>query len=251
MRPRLLVAFALALLSASCSEPKLDPADLDASIAALRESVDEADRGRFDAAMALVRQASAGEVAGTEPFPLAGMDAAAVLVEADRIGVRRERAFELESAAAHREILDAETELARLRVLEFVARPIGASEMQADVTVANGLDFPVSTAWLRVVVAIPGGPSRAGEEFVELSPPLAPGAERTVRVLVSGDEARSLPVEPPAVLETRFVLVDRGDQIALQAPSPEARERAEAALAESERRLAELDARLAALAPPR
>jgi len=251
MRSKLLAALALALLWAGCSEPKLDPANLDASIAALRESVDEIDRARFDAAIALVRQASAGEVPGTEPFPVAGMDAAAVLAEADRIGLRRERAFELESAAAHREILDAESELARLRVVEFVAQPIGATEMRADVAVANGLDFPVSTAWLRVVVAIPDGPSRSGEEFVSFSPPLAPGAERTVNILVSGDEARSLPVEPPAELECRFVLVDRGDQVALQAPSPEARERAEAALAESERRLAELDAKLATLAPTR
>ena len=251
MRSRILVPFALALLWTGCSEPKLDPGDLDASIAALRESVDETDRARFDAAIALVRQASAGEVPGTDPFPLAGMDAAAVLAEADRIGIRRERALELESAAAHREILDAEAQLARLRVLGFVALPVGASEMQADVDVRNDLDFAVVTAWLRVRVAIPNGPERSGEEFVTFAPPLASGERRTVRILVSGDEARSLPVEPPAELDCRFVIVDRGDGIALEAPSPEARERAEAALAESERRIAELDARLAALAPPR
>jgi len=99
-------------------------------------------------------------------------------------------------------------------------------------------------------VAIPEGPARAGEEFVTFRPPLDAGEQRTVRIEVFGEEARSLPVEPPAELHCRFVIVDRGGQEALRAPSPEERQRAEAALAEAERRIAELDARLAAVRSP-
>lgn len=241
---------ASALLAGGCGEPVLDAEDLDASIAAVRDSVDAAERPAFDAAIDLVRRASTGEVTGTAAFSLDGMSAAAVLAEAQRIEIRRERELETEAAAAQREVLEAEDRLALLRVLDFTARPVGASAMQADLTVRNDLEFPVATAWLRVEVAIPDGASSAGEEFVTFRPPLEPGAERTQRIEIFGEEARSLPVEPPARLHCRFVIVDRGAQEALRAPSPDEREKAEAALAESERRIAELDARLAAVPRP-
>jgi hypothetical protein len=240
---------AVGLCAGGCAEPVLDTEDLDDSIADLRDSLDEGERGRFDAAIDLVRQAAAGEVAGTQAFPLSGMTAAGVLAEAERIELRRDRELEEESARAHLEILAAEEELARLRVVEFVPQPIGDSRMEADLTVRNDLEFAVETAWLSVAVGVPGGQVAAGEEFLSFQPPLARGEQRTVRMQVLGDEARSLPVEPPAELRCRFVMAERGGQVALQAPTPDERQRAEAAITAAEKRIQELDARLAALQP--
>jgi hypothetical protein len=67
---------------------------------------------------------------------------------------------------------------------------------------------------------------------------------------VSGAAAPSLPAEPPAVARTRFVMVERGGEVVLKAASAEERDRAEAAIAEAEGRVADLDARLAKLAAP-
>lgn len=245
-----LLAAAL-LCAGGCAEPKLDTADLEDSIADLRDSLDVTQRGAFDVAVDLVRQASAGKINGTEAFSLNGMTAADVLAEAERIEVRRERAFEQESALAHWEILAADEVLARLRVVEFVAQPIGDTRMEADVTVRNDLDFAVDTAWLSIEVGLPGGPVASGEEFVSFQPPLRRGEQRSVHVLILGAEAGSLPVEPPAVLRTRFVMVERGGEVALKSPTPEERQRAEAAIAASEKRVEELDARLAALQIPK
>lgn len=238
---------ALALCAGGCAEPVLDAEDLDDSIADLRDSLEAAERGRFDAAIDLVRQASTGDVPGTKAFALNGLTAADVLAEAARIELRRDRAMEEESARAHLEILAAEEELARLRVVEFVPQPIGDTRMEADLTVRNDLEFAVDTAWLSIEVGVPGGPVAAGEEFLSFQPPLRRGEQRTVRMQVLGDEARSLPVEPPAELRCRFVMAERGGQVALQAPSPDERQRAEASIAASEKRIQELDARLAAL----
>lgn len=249
-RRMLLLAVAVAL-AGGCGEPVLDTSDLDGSIAELRDSVDEPRRAAFDDAIALVREASTGKVTGTKPFALGGMTAGAVMAEAERIEIRRERSLEAESAAAYREILDAERQLARLQVTQFLPQQLDPTRMAADVTVRNGLGFPVQTAWLRVEVALPGGPSSAGEEFVAFQPALRPGDERTVRIKVLGMEARELPVEPPAEARYRFQLVESGGRVALQMPTPDQRQKARAGLAEVQRRVAELDARLAAVRTPR
>lgn len=233
-----------------CSEPVLDPADLEESIADLRDSLDESRQPAFDAAIDLVRRASRGEIHGTDELSLQGMTAGAVLAEAERIEIRRERAVEAESLVAQRELLGAEAQLARLHVLDFVPRPIGDTGMEADLSVHNTLEIPIETAWLWIEVALPDGTTQGGEEFVSFQPPLRPGDQRTVRMLVIGPEARSLPVEPPAELRTRFRMVERGGEVVLQALSPEERQRAEAALAAAERRVADLDARLAAVKTP-
>jgi hypothetical protein len=238
----------VALLAAGCGEPVVRSADLDRSIAEVRESLEPPQRSGFDEAIALLRLASAGKVPGTERISLDGLTAAAVLAEAGRVELRRERAFEQDRAAAAREVLGAEERLSRLRVLRFAPEWIGEIRLEADLGVRNDLDFPVGSAWLRVEVAMPGGPSRSGEELVTYQPALAPGEERSVRILISGDEAASLPVEPPAVLTHRFVMVEHGGQVRLQAPTPEARADAEKELAEAERRIAELDRELAAAA---
>lgn len=240
---------AVGLCAVGCAEPVLDAEDLDDSIADLRDSLDAGERGKFDAAVDVVRQAAAGEVPGTKAFSLNGLTAAEVLAEAERIELRRDRAMEEESARAHLEILAAEEELARLRVVEFVAQPIGDSRMEADLTVRNDLEFAVETAWLSIEVGVPGGQAAAGEEFLSFQPPLRRGEQRTVRMQVLGDEARSLPVEPPAELRCRFVMAEQGGKVALQAPTPDERQRAEASIAASEKRIQELDARLAALPP--
>ena len=249
MRRRRLVLAGAALFAAACAEPVLDTRDLDASISEVRDSLDLRQRGAFEIAIALVRQASTGEIPGTDAFSLDGMTAGAVLAEAERIEIRRERALEEETAAVHRELLAAEERLARLRVMSFLPQASGDT-VDAELTVRNELEFPVETAWLRIEVGIPGGAVRSGEEFLAFEPPLRPGEERRVRLLLSGSEASSLPAEPPAVAQYRFVMVERGGQVALQAPTLEERQKAEAALAESERRRSELDARLAALRAP-
>jgi hypothetical protein len=235
----------IALLAAGCGEPVVRSADLDRSIAEVRESLEPPQRSRFDEAVALLRLASSGKVPGTERLTLDGMTAAEVLAEAGRVELRRERAFEQERAAGAREVLDAEERLSRLRVLRFAPEWIGEIRLEADVGVRNDLDFPVGSGWLRVEVTMPGGPSRAGEELVNFQPPLAPGEERSVRLLISGDEAASLPVEPPAVSTHRFVMVEYGGQVRLQVPTPEDRAEAERELADAERRIAELEAQLA------
>lgn len=241
---------AAAVLAGACGEPVLDPSDLDGSIAELRDSVDEPQRSAFDDAIALVREASAGKVTGTKPFALGGMTAGAVMAEAERIEIRRERALEAESAASYEEILDTEQQLARLQVTRFIPQQLDPTRMAASVTVHNGLGFPVETAWLRVEVALPGGPSSAGEEFMAFQPALRPGDERTVQIMVLGMEARELPVEPPAEAHYRFQLVESGRRVALQMPTPDQRRKAQAGLAEVQRRVAELDARLAAVKTP-
>jgi hypothetical protein len=247
-RCRLALAGAV-LFAGACAEPVLDTRDLDASISEVRDSLDDRQRGRFEVAVALVRQASAGEIPGTDPFSLDGMTAQAVMAEAQRIEIRRERALEVETAAAHRELLAAEERLARLQVTSFLPQ-VSGDTVELELTVRNQLEFPVETAWLLIEVAAPGREVRSGEEFLAFRPPLRPGEERWVRLLLSGSEASSLPAEPPAVARYRFVIVERGGEVALQAPTPEERQKAAAALAESERRQAELDARLAALRAP-
>ncbi|GMU64513.1 MAG: hypothetical protein AMXMBFR36_07870 [Acidobacteriota bacterium] len=238
----------VALLAAGCGEPVVRSADLDGSIAEVRDSLEPRQRADFDEAIALLRLAGSGKVPGTERVALDGMTAAEVLAEAGRVELRRERAVEQERAAAAREVLDAEERLSRLRVLRFAPEWIGETRVEADLGVRSDLDFPVGSAWLRVEVTMPGGPSRSGEELVTFQPALAPGEERSVRLLISGDEAASLPVESPAVLTHRFVMVEHGGQVRLQVPTPEARAAAEHELADAERRIAELEAKLAAAA---
>ena len=242
---------ALGLLLSGCGKPILDSQDLDGSVAKMRSSLEATERGRFDVAIALVRQASAGEIHGTDAFPLDGMTAEQVLAEAERIDIRRERALEQESVAVQRDLLATDEKLARLRIVAFVAQPVGDSRMEADVTVRNELDFPVDTAWLRLEVAIPGGASRAGEEFLAFAPPLEPNEQRAMHIEILGEEARSLPVVPPAQLEAHFVMAEHAGQLALKSPTPDERAHAEADLAESQRRIAELDARLAATQKPK
>jgi len=240
----------LALLAAGCGEPVVRGTDLERSIAEVRESLEPRQRADFDEAIALLRLAGSGKVPGTEKVAIDGMTATDVLAEARRVELRRERAVEQEKAAAAREVLGAEAQLSRLRVLRFAPEWIGEERLEADLGVRNDLDFPVGSAWLRIEVTMPGGPSRAGEELVAFQPPLAPGEERAVRLLISGDEAASLPVIAPAVLTHRFVMVELGGQVRLQAPSAEARAAAEQELAAAEQRLAELDAKLAAAEKP-
>ncbi|HEV8632573.1 MAG TPA: hypothetical protein VGV61_19820, partial [Thermoanaerobaculia bacterium] len=182
---------------------------------------------------------------------LNGMTASQVLAESERIDIRRERALEEESVAAYQEVLAADERLAHLRVTSFQALSQDEARMEAAVTVRNELKLPVETAWLRVEVGRPGGPSRSGDEFVAFRPPLRPGEQRTVRIKVVGTEAAELPVEPPAQARYQFQLVESGGRVALQAPTPEERRKAEAAIAASRQRVKELDARLAAVREPK
>lgn len=250
MRRWKLLLVAAVLCAGGCAKPVLDATDLDGSIARVRKSLDASQRGAFDSAVDLVRSAASGQVHGTKPFSLNGMSAAEVLAEAERIGIRNDRALEEESAAAHRDLLAADEKLSHLWVTSFIAEPIGDTKMEADVTVRNELDFPVETAWLAIEVALPGGAAVSGEEFVSFQPALRKGEQRMAHILVLGSEARALPVEPPATLRTRFVMVERGGEVALKSPTPEERQKFEAAIVASEKRIRELDARLAAVKVP-
>jgi hypothetical protein len=229
MRRRILVLAVATLLAGACSKPVLDPSNLDGSIAKLRDSLEMSRRIHFDEAIALVREASTGKIPGTKPFSLAGMTAGAVIAEAERIEIRRERALE---------------------VTAFVPQQVDPTRMAASVTLRNGLRFAIDSAWLRVEVGIPGGASSAGDEFLAFQPSLKPGEVRTVGITVAGAEARSLPVEPPAQAHYRVQLVESGGKVALEMPTPEMRQKAEADLAEVQRRVAELDTRLAAVQTP-
>lgn len=105
----------VALLAAGCGEPVVRSADLDGSIAEVRDSLEPRQRADFDEAIALLRLAGSGKVPGTERVALDGMTAAEVLAEAGRVELRRERAVEQERATAAREVLGAEERLSRLR----------------------------------------------------------------------------------------------------------------------------------------
>src|SRR5262245_6833691 len=113
MRAWIPILATAALLAGGCAEPVLDTADLEGSIANLRDSVDASTRVRFDEAIALVREASGGKVSGTKAFPLAGMTAGAVLAEAERIEIRRDRALEQQAIDDYQALLDTEKQLAR------------------------------------------------------------------------------------------------------------------------------------------
>jgi hypothetical protein len=237
------VATVLLLVLAGCGEPTLDSKDLQESIADLRDSLDAEEQVRFDGAIAVVVEASRGEVTGTQRFALDGMTAAKVLAEAERIEVRRELALIAETVAAQQEVLQAEEQLARLRVVGFQPGSQG-DRVTAAVTLVNTLGTPLDSGWLLIEVELPDGRLYSGPEFVAFRPPLAPREQRTLRLVLAGDEARALPAEPGAKLRHRFTSLERGGRTVAEAPSPQQRARAEAALAEAETRRSELEARL-------
>ena len=63
----------LALLAAGCGEPVVRGADLERSIAEVRESLEPRQRADFDEAIALLRLAGTGRVPGTEKVAIDGM----------------------------------------------------------------------------------------------------------------------------------------------------------------------------------
>lgn len=232
----LLVPLALA----ACGEPTLESDDFQGSAERLRESVDDRERFRLDSSIELVRQASAGGVPGTEAFAVDGMTAADVLAEAERIELRREKAW-IEEEIAGRRRLFAESE--RLAALEPTSAEVDGED-RLTFEVRNGLDVPVTTGWLRTTLTLPDGRSVTGKEFVNFGGPLRPGEERTIQLRLTGDIRRHLPSPPEARLETAFTILENSGALVAKEPSAEEAARATAAIEEAERALAEVERKL-------
>lgn len=240
MRSRWSLVFLVPLVLVACGEPTLEPDDFNRSAQRLRASVDERDRPALDGALALVRQASTGEVPGTEPFDVDGMTAADVLAEGRRIELRREKAGIEEGIAARREIL-AETErLATLGPLSIEP----SEENVLTMRIRNGLGEPVTTGWVRTTVELPDGRALTSEDFVSFGRALRPEEERAVQVQINGDARRYLPPPPEARLTATFMLVENAGTLVAKEPRPEEAARARAAIEAAERELAEVERRL-------
>lgn len=239
-RKRAALALLVPLLLAACGEPTLDSDDFAGSAERLRESVDEAERPRFDSALDLVRQASAGEVSGTEAFAVDGMTAADVLAEGRRIELRREKAWLEEEIAGRKQLFADSERLAALGPLSVAVDDQDRLTLQ----VRNGLDVPVSTGWVRTTLTLPDGRVFTSEDYVGFGGPLQPGEERKVQTTVTGDARRYLPPPPDARLEAAFMILEHGGSFVAQEPSPEEAARATEAIEAAEKELAEVERKL-------
>lgn len=237
-RAALSVLVPLALVA--CGDPTLESDDFQGSAERLRGSVDDRERFRLDSSLELVRQASAGGVAGTEAFAVDGMTAADVLAEAERIELRREKAWIEEEIARRRQLF---AELERLSALGPTSATIDGEDVLT-LQVENGLDVPVTTGWVRTTLALPDGRSVTGVEFVNFGGPLRPGQERTIRLRITGDLLRHLPPPPEARLEAAFTTLENAGALVAKEPSRDEAARATAAIEEAERALAEVERKL-------
>lgn len=240
---RWLLALGVLFVFVGCGEPTLSSEDVDASAQRLRESAAEEERADLNAALHLVRRASAGEVAGTEPFAVDGMTAADVLAEARRIELRREKASLEQAIAGRREILDQAEYLAGLgpRVVDLDAEGV------LTLRVRNGLGVPVTTGWLRASVELPDGRAVASQEFVDFGGVLRPDEERQIELEITGETRGHLPPPPEARFTVAFTQAEGGGTLVAKEPSPEEVARAEAAIRTAEDDLAAVEERLAAL----
>jgi hypothetical protein len=238
----------LLLLAAlvGCSAPTLDADDLEGSARRVRDSVDEEQRVAFDEALELLRRASRGEVQGTEKLSLDGLNAEAILAEAERVGLRRDIAWFEELRRYHQEILDVTGRLARFEVVDATPSGRGDQRVRLTVSVRNGLDEPIGAGWMRTEVRRGDGRTATSLDYVVFRPPAGPGAVARAQVVVSGDAARFLPEAVEEQLTFRFASLERGGSVVLEAPTPEMEGKARAGVEEAQARIAELRERLAA-----
>ena len=234
----------LAGLVLACAEPTLDPADWERSAEKVRESVDEARRSDFDFALETVRQASRGEIEGTDPFSPAGMTATDVFARAEQVEIHRDLAFVEREIESERQIVDARVFLDRLRIRDFRATPGEGDRVRAELEVVNETGAVIGTAWLRIEARLPDGRVYDGEDIVDFRPGLEPGAREEIAIPISGDARLVLPPGSGTEVSARFTLLERGGEVLAQEPSPETLAAAETRLADAERRRDALRARL-------
>lgn len=228
------------LLLVACGEPTLKSDDFEGSARRLRESVGQEDRVALDGALDLVRRASAGEVAGTDPFSVDGMTAADVRTVARRIELRREKASIEEEIAAHRKTL---TEAERLAGLGLPGVTV-VEERLLTLPVRNGLGEPLTDGWVRTSIELPDGRIYSSEDYVGFGRPLQPGEEREVRVQVTGGVGELLPVPPDWKVTAVFTMVANAGFPVAKEPTADEIARAEAAIQDAERKLVDVERRL-------
>jgi len=239
-RSRLALALLVPLLLVACGEPTLKSDDFDGSAKKLRESVSQEERPALGAAIALVRQASAGEVAGTEPFSVDGMTAADVLSEARRIELRQEKAWIEEEIAARRELFSEAERLAGLGSGPLEVAPNGVLTMR----VRNNLDEPLTTGWVRTSVELPDGRVFSSEDYVGFGRALQPGEERDIKVEVTGDAHDLLPAPPEFEVTAVFTMVEHAGTLVAKEPNDDEIARAKVAIEKAEKELADVERRL-------
>lgn len=237
---RVACALLVPLLLVACGEPTLESDDFDRSAKKVRESVAQEERAELGAAISLVRQASAGEVAGTDPFSVDGMTAEDVLAEARRIELRQEKAWIEEEISARRKLFTEADRLAGLGTGPVSVNREGILTMR----VHNSLGEPLSTGWVRTSVELPDGRVYRSEDYVGFGRPLQPGEEREVRVQVTGDARELLPAPPEFDVTAVFTMVEHAGTLVAKEPNRDELARAEAAIEAAEEELAEVEARL-------
>lgn len=239
---RAVVTLLVPLALVACGAPTLESDDFQGSAERLRGSVEDSQRLRLDSALDLVRQASVGSVPGTAAFSVDGMTAEDVMAEADRIELRREKAW-LEEEIAGRRQLFADTE----RLAALAPRSLAVDdEDRLTFEVENGLEVPVTSGWVRTTLTFPDGRSVDSVDFVSFGDPLPPGEGRKLRTLVSGDARRHLPPPPEVRLEAEFTILENAGALVAKEPTEDEAARARAAIAEAERSLAEVERKLQA-----
>lgn len=237
---RVACALLVPLLLVACGEPTLESDDFDRSARKVRESVSEEEQPAVGAAISLVRQASNGEVAGTEPFSVDGMTAEDVVAEARRIELRREKAWIEEEITARRRLFTEADRLAGLGEGPLAVDPKGVMTMR----VHNTLGEPLSTGWVRTSVQLPDGRVYSSEDYVGFGRPLEPGEERAVRVQVTGDARALLPAPPEFEVTAVFTMVEHAGTLVAKEPNDDEIARARAAIEKAERDLADVERRL-------
>jgi hypothetical protein len=240
------VALLTLIALCGCSAPTLDPDELAASSKRVRDSVEEERRVAFDESLQAVQQASRGEVPGTAPFSLAGMNADAVFAEAERIAIRRDIAWFEEVERYNQEVLNAAVRLARVEVVDTAVDDLADNRVRLTLSVRNGLDGAVGAGWLTTEVRRGDGGTATSLDYVVFDPPVEPGAGGRSQFVVSGDAARFLSAATREQLSFGFSTVERRGKTVLEAATPEMEAKARAGVESAKARLAELKKRLAA-----
>jgi hypothetical protein len=248
-RPRLqwLIVCGLIPLIVACSAPRLDSSNLKRSAVKVRRSLDEADRERFDEALALVGEVQKGRVAGTEKVEVDGMTGIELLAEAERIGLRREVAWVEEKMAFHQGVLSEGERLASLRVEEIGIVEPGDGSVRVRMKLNNQTGEILGSGFVRLKLDMKQGRELKTEEFVTFRPALRPGETRDVQTGVSRGFSRTMFSTPGAHLTVEFTSLERGGEVLATQPSPVLLKESRAALEEAEQELADLTQQLQAI----
>lgn len=242
-----LIVGGLISLTAACAAPRLDSSNLEKSAAKVRRSLDAADRERFDEALALVGEVHKGGVAGTERVDIDGMTGIELLVEAERIGLRREIAWAKQKMIYNQDVLGEKERLANLRVEEISIVEPGDGRVKVRMTLNNQTGEFLDNGFSRLRLDSEQGKALQTEEFVVFHPRLRPGEIRDIEAGVSAGFSRAIFSTPGARLTVEFTSLERDGEILAREPGAEALKDSQAAVAEAELELADLTQRLQAV----